>query len=324
MRRLALFVIALVVAGGIWLASAFNDRTLPAAPVTVVIPPGISVASVAVRLYDAHVIANPLALRILSKLRGADRDIGSGRYEFSAHQSLPDILATLRKGGAPLSVRITIPEGFTAKQIATRLSNAGIAGEQALDDEFAHATFDVDGVHVVGLEGLLFPDTYDFTVGMSPHRIAQMLTREFAKQLPKNASQDAKKLGITLDQALIIASIVEREARVEHDRPLIASVMYNRLREKMPLQVDATVEYALPVYKSALSLADLHVDSPYNTYEHQGLPPGPISNPGLPSIIAALHPAKTEYLYYVAKGDGTHAFATTLAQHNANVAKYEK
>ncbi len=324
MRRLALFIVVFVVAGGIWLVSAFNDQTLPAAPVTVVIPPGISVASVAVRLYDAHVIANPLALRILSKLRGADRDIGSGRYVFSAHQSLPEVLATLRKGGAPLSVRVTIPEGFTATQIAARVSAAGIADEQALDNEFTQATFDVDGVHVVGLEGLLFPDTYDFTVGMSPHRIAQMLTHEFATKLPKNASRDAKRLGMTLDQALIIASIVEREARVERDRPLIASVIYNRLREKMPLQVDATVEYALPAYKSALSLADLHVDSPYNTYEHQGLPPGPISNPGLPSIIAALHPAKTEYLYYVAKGDGTHAFATTLAQHNANVAKYEK
>ena len=324
MRRIILVIVLIFAGIALWLGLAITDTRLPVGQVAVVIPPGVSVASVARRLYDAHVIANPIALRFLAKVTDSERDIGSGRYTFSAHQTLQQIMETLRKGGAPLAVRVTLPEGFTDQQVAQRLEQDGLGDATALESYFARATITVGNQHIVGLEGMLFPNTYDFTVGMSPRAIAAVLTREFMRMLPSGASKDAKKLGITVDQALIVASLIEREARVEKDRSLIASVIYNRLREQMPLQIDATVEFALPEYKSVLSLSDLHVNSPYNTYEHIGLPPGPIANPGLPSIIAALHPAKTEYLYYVAKGDGTHAFANTLAEHNANVAKYER
>ena len=168
-------------------------------------------------------------------------------------------------------------------------------------------------------EGFLFPDTYLVPLAATPDDVAEMLTDQFAKELPADAAQRARALHVSVAQAVTVASLVEREAKIEADRPMIAGVIYNRLRQGMPLQVDATIEYALPAHKSELTLHDLRVDSPYNTYQHAGLPPTPIANPGLPSLEAALHPAKTDALYYVYCGNGHHVFAKTLAEHQANV-----
>jgi UPF0755 protein len=165
----------------------------------------------------------------------------------------------------------------------------------------------------------LFPSTYLVPLAATPAQVTHMLTDQFAKELPPDAAARARALHVSVPQTVTVASLVEREAQIEPDRPLIAGVIYNRLRLGMPLQVDATIEYALPQHKSVLSLRDLQVDSPYNTYQHTGLPPTPIANPGLPSLLAALHPAKTDDLYYVYCGNGHHVFAKTLSEHQANV-----
>jgi len=159
------------------------------------------------------------------------------------------------------------------------------------------------------------------TLGAAPSQVEAELTGEFVKRLPRDAAVRARALGVTLPQAVTVASLVEREAKADADRPQIAGVIYNRLRARMPLEVDATIEYALPSHKSELSFADLRIDSPYNTYMHYGLPPTPIANPGTPSLEAALHPSKSDYLYYVYCGNGRHVFAKTLAEHQANVAR---
>jgi UPF0755 protein len=150
------------------------------------------------------------------------------------------------------------------------------------------------------------------------------MTAQFRKELPHGAASKAKALGLNVPQVVTVASLVQQEGKADEERSLIASVIYNRLRLHMPLQIDATLEYTLAHHKDVLTFADVRTDSPYNTYKHEGLPPTPIANPGQPSIAAAFDPKTSGYLYYVAKRDGHSAFAKTLAQHEANVRKYLK
>ena len=179
----------------------------------------------------------------------------------------------------------------------------------------------VDGTRTKNLEGFLFPSTYLVPLGASPEQVEGIMTSEFFRALPRDAASQARRLRVTVPQAIAVASLVEREAKIDADRPMIAGVIYNRLRLGMPLEVDATIEYALPKHKRELSFEDLKIDSPYNSYTHAGLPPTPIANPGRPSMEAALHPSKTEFLYYVYCGNGRHVFAKTLGEHQANVAR---
>ena len=170
------------------------------------------------------------------------------------------------------------------------------------------------------LEGYLFPDTYTVPQGATARDIVQMMLDNFDRRVVTPFGAEAGAFPGGLPAAVTLASLVEREAEVDSDRPLIAAVYRNRLKAGMRLQCDATVQYALPEHKTRLFYADLRVDSPYNTYQHAGLPPTPIANPGLPSIEAALHPAAAQYLYYVAGPGGRHVFSTTLAQHEQAVA----
>jgi UPF0755 protein len=168
-----------------------------------------------------------------------------------------------------------------------------------------------------GLEGYLFPDTYEVRRDATPRDVAALLTAHFMHELPRDYVSAARKLGRTVPQIVTAASLIEREAKVDPERPVMASVYYNRLHRGMPLQVDATIEYALPTHKTALSFADLKIDSPYNTYLYAGLPPTPIANPGRASLYAAFHPASTGYLYYVYRGNGHHQFSDTLEEQQA-------
>jgi UPF0755 protein len=172
------------------------------------------------------------------------------------------------------------------------------------------------------LEGYLFPSTYLVPVGAAPDRIARILTDQFFHELPANAASKARALGLDVPQVITLASLIEREAQADDERPLMAGVYYNRLRAGMPLEVDATIEYVFPEHHDVITRRDLEIDSPYNTYRHTGLPPTPIANPGKASIDAAFAPEHSQYLYYVYKGNGHHAFAKTLEEHNANVERY--
>jgi UPF0755 protein len=326
MRRITALVVALAVALVVGLIAAWYyvvglDRSHPTDATQVIVPQGATLADIASSLEERGVVSNGLAFRILARVEHDDAQVRAGEYAFAPHATQREILEQLLTGGAQVATWITIPEGFTGAQIAQRLAQEGLGKAPAYEHAFRSGSLEVDGTRVHDLEGYLFPNTYLLPLAVTPDQVVQKLTSEFFDQLPADAARRAKALGITVPQAITVASLVEREAKVDADRPMIAGVIYNRLRQGMPLQVDATIEYALPAHKSELSLGDLKIDSPYNTYLHSGLPPTPIANPGLLSIEAALSPAKTEALYYVYCGNGHHVFANTLAEHQANIAR---
>ena len=312
----------LALATGVWWWHAvYGDASHPAQATQVVVERGSSFTRVEAQLADSGVIADPLAFRLLVRLRHEDADVRAGEYRFPPHESENEVLHALLSGGAEVARWVAVPEGFTAKQIAERLQAQGFGSSDAFADAFSRGSLDVDGTKTASLEGFLFPSTYLVPTDATPAQVAKIMTDEFLAKLPADAAERARGLHVTVPQAVTVASMVEREAKVEADRPLIAGVIYNRLKLEMPLEIDATIEYALPEHQTEITRSDLAMDSPYNTYLHAGLPPTPIANPGLPSVEAALHPAKTDALYYVYCGGGRHVFARTLAEHQANVAR---
>ncbi len=325
LRTLVVAAIALffIVGGiaGLILYAVFGDRSHPQAATQVIVPRGSTFAQVAYALADAGVISNVTTFRLLARLRGEESAVRAGEYRFPPHLAESDVLRALVTGGAQVATWVTIPEGYTAAQIAQRLERDGVGAAPAFLNDFMGRGIVVGGVRTKTLEGFLFPSTYLMPLGATPQQAAAPMLAEFFKELPRDAAARARALHVTVPQAVTVASLVEREAKSEGDRPKIAEVIYNRLRLRMPLQVDATIEYALPEHKAQLSFADLKIDSPYNSYVHVGLPPTPIANPGLLSLEAALRPSKGDDLYYVYCGNGAHVFARTLAEHQANVAR---
>jgi UPF0755 protein len=315
----AAFVVLL--AAGALVYAVYGDRSHPKGGGQVVIARGTSFAQVARQLVDAGIISNVTTFRILARLRADEAAVRAGEYRFTPHMTQNEVLRALVSGGAQVAAWVTLPEGFTAAQIAQRLQNAGIGPSQSFLRDFMQQKMVLDGTPTRSLEGFLFPSTYLLPLGASPEQVADPMIAEFFKELPNDARERARALHVTVPQAVTVASLVEREAKSEIDRPRIAGVIYNRLRLNMPLQIDATIEYALPAHKAELSFSDLKIDSPYNTYVHAGLPPTPIANPGRPSLEAAFHPSKSDDLYYVYCGNGRHVFAKSLAEHQANVAR---
>jgi UPF0755 protein len=328
-RALVNTAIAIIVAAGVIVAAAgfwfrdavYGDRSQPAAATTFIVPRGSTLGDVVAGLQNAGILAHPIAFRILARLRNDEADVQSGQFRFPAHQTSDEILRRL-VGGTADAVWVTFPEGFTARQIGTRLAGRSLVNERAFDRYAARTRLNVDGTFTPSLEGYLFPSTYLVPVGATPDRIARILTDQFFRELPANAASKARALGLDVPQVITLASLIEREAQADDERPLMAGVYYNRLRAGMPLEVDATIEYVFPEHHDVITRRDLEIDSPYNTYRHTGLPPTPIANPGKASIDAAFAPEHSQYLFYVYKGNGHHAFAKTLQEHNANVERY--
>jgi UPF0755 protein len=298
------------------------DRALPARLTTVIVPAGATAKEVGALLQSRDIIRSSIAFDVLARATGEAPEVKAGEFAFPAHQTLGDVLAEVTHAGREVATWVTIPEGFTAREVAQTLADRGIGTGSDFERTFLTTPLDVGGTQAPTLEGYLFPDTYLIPRDASPGQVANIMTGAFFSHLPPNANRLAKKLGYTIPQIVTIASLVEREAKVDAERPLMAGVYYNRLRLHMPLQVDATIEYTFPHHKDVITFQDLRADSPYNTYRYAGLPPTPIANPGWPSLNAAFHPQKSQYLYYVSMGNGRSAFARTLAQHEANVAKY--
>ncbi|MEO6835995.1 MAG: endolytic transglycosylase MltG [Candidatus Tumulicola sp.] len=317
----ALATLAAILAGGWFWYTAYRDRSAPAVETHVIVAQGSTFGGVARQLAAGGVINNVLAFRLLARMRGQETDVRAGEYRFAPHQTQDDVLRALVSGGAQVAVWVAIPEGFTSRQIAERFQESGVGPSAAFARAFLRDTIVVDGTRTRNLEGFLFPSTYLIPLGASPQQVESAMTAEFFRQLPRDAAMLARGLHVSVPQAVAVASLVEREAKIDADRPRIAGVIYNRLRLGMPLEVDATIEYALPQHKTALSFGDLKIDSPFNSYTHAGLPPTPIANPGRPSMEAALHPSKSDFLYYVYCGNGRHVFAKTLGGHQANVAR---
>ena len=215
-----------------------------------------------------------------------------------------------------IRVKVIIPEGLTIEETAHILKESADVDSAgfvnlAKDEYFVRSS----GINANTAEGFLFPNTYIFTKGETPSYVLQVMIKKSLNIIDDSLRERAMEMGYTVEQIMTIASMIEKEAMLDRERPIIASVIYNRLKKRMRLQVDATVQYALPEHKNKLLYSDLKVDSPYNTYIHKGLPPGPIASPGLKSIEAAFHPANTSYLYYVSRGDGTHIFSKTMKAH---------
>jgi UPF0755 protein len=267
---------------------------------------------------------------------GADEDIEAGVYALRANMTMEQIARELQHGRMA-STTVTIPEGWRAEQIARLLEEVGIVSAQEFLQFVAQGRAepaylaDRPAGSPASLEGFLFPDTYQFPKRTSAEVVLDMMLQNWDRRVTPEIRQMAEESGRSLYEVLILASIVEREAVVSDERALIAGVYANRLGAGMMLQADPTVQYVKgydaegKVWWSPLLLQDIEkLVSPYNTYQNAGLTPGPICNPGLDSIVAAAKPASTEYLYFVSKGDGSHAFAITFEEHLANQRRYSK
>lgn len=310
-----------------WLLDPVAEGDKP--PVIIEIPKNSSSSSVAKMLKEKNLIKSTLAFRCYSRLKGWDSKIQAGEYQLSASMSIPEILKTIMRG-SQVFYTFTVPEGYNVEQIAQLLAEKGLGSKE----KFLALCKNGDGLEYPFLkkhpgtkyllEGYLFPDTYKITKQSTEKDIIHMMLERFAGELERlDFAEKAEKLNLTVHEAVTIASMIEKEAIFDKERPIISGVIQNRLRKGMPLQIDATVLYALGEHKEVVLYEDLEVESKYNTYKVKSLPPGPIACPGSSSLKAAVEPAQTDYLYYVAKPDGTHAFSKTLTQHNRNVAKYQ-
>lgn len=321
MRALVVLLVATALAVGLaaWALFGRAERPVqPGRPVRVEIPSGASTARIGALLAREGIVANRYAFRAIARLRGLDGRLAPGVYELSTGMRYGDVLARLTSGPPVELVSVTIPEGFTVEQIAERLEQRlGIPRAETLAlARTGAAAFQAEhpylkDAHNGSLEGYLFPKTYRFARGTGAGTVLKTMLEQFDKEIQALDIARARAEGFTLHEVVTMASIIEREAALDRERPLIASVIRNRLARGMPLEIDATVEYVLPGHRFRLRYKDLRIDSPYNTYRVRGLPPGPIANPGIASLRAAVAPARTRYLYYVLTGrDGSHTFTT--------------
>lgn len=293
-----------------------------------------SVDSVSERLQDVGLIRSPGFFRLWLRLRGDADQIIAGRYRLDTSMSTSTIINTLTSENAALAqeVLVRFQEGWRTEEYAEALVNAGVL--ESVDDFLAATrdgrwnatyTFLHSRPSTVALEGYLFPDSYNIRMDDTPEEIIDRLLTTFGERMPTDMQARASALGLTVHQVMTIASIIEREAVLPQERPLIAAVYLNRMAIPMPLQADPTVQYQLGElgdWWPVIDGSDLQIDGRYNTYLNPSLPPGPICNPSTASIEAVLSPATTDFLFFVAKGDGSHAFAVTGEEHQRNVEQY--
>ena len=282
------------------------------------IAPGMTARQVGEHLEREGLIRSSLYFRILARVKRFDRQIHAGEHWVGGSESTLTILGQLLSGGVCVT-RVTVPEGLTLRQMGDVIAET----MTFTADEFYAATTDSAVVERYGwtgastLEGFLFPDTYHFDARTGVDGVIGTMARRFGDMFTPEMQARADSLGMTVREVITLASIVEKEAMVEDERPVISQVFHKRLKLGYKLGADPTVKYALQRNHHRLSLRDIKVDSPYNTYLYDGLPPGPICSPGMRSIRATLSPADTDYLYFVANWDGTHTFTRTLREHNA-------
>ncbi|MEO8878858.1 MAG: endolytic transglycosylase MltG [Gemmatimonadaceae bacterium] len=309
-----------VVAIAICLASLVAcESSAHGAAVKVTIPPGASLRTAADSLHRARLISWPKLFRYYAKVSGDDHDIKAGTYSLRSGESWSQLITALRDGEG-LERKLTIPEGWNLFSIVPALATAlGAPPESvavAVRDTVMLRELDIP---TETLEGYLFPDTYIFAYGTAPHVAVREMVTRFEHVWNPAWDERLQQLAMSRNDVMALASIIEREARLPEERAIISAVYHNRLRLQMPLQADPTVEYALGGHRDRLYFKDLDVESPYNTYRHPGLPPGPIASPGKASIEAALFPAAVPYLYFVASPDGHHEFRTTFKAHTEAV-----
>ncbi|MSP22422.1 MAG: endolytic transglycosylase MltG [Dehalococcoidia bacterium] len=299
----------------------------------VIVKQGMGGDAIANLLVERGVITDVRRFRTLLGVTGASSELQAGCYEIARGTPTIEVIRRLR-GGLTTDRVLVIPEGLRQEEVAERAVRAGIG----TSDEWASALRVATAAPGpagrpagAGLVGYLFPAAYPVECDTTPDTLLKAMIEAFATEVPPALLGEAQRAGLTVQDVITIASIVEREAVVKEERAVIASVYRNRLEDDIGLDADPTVQYAVATpesvarygwWKRGLTFQDLTNRSPYNTYVHEGLPPGPIASPGFEAIEAAVRPARTDFLFFVAKGDGTHAFARTLTEHNRNVVQY--
>ena len=325
-RVVAIGVLLLIVAGLAWFANALFQpfKGDGGERIRVTIPRGSSLSQIADRLEAAGVIEDAGFFQLRARITGHSGDLRPGSYELRKDMSFTAALDALQQGVPPNVVQVAIPEGLSRREI--RPLTKGLRGNymRASRRSSKLDPTDYKAPRGASLEGFLFPATYELKKGRPVRQLVNEQLAEFKRNFAKVDLSYARRKNLTPYDVLTIASLIDREAMVAKERPLIASVIYNRLHESIPLGIDATVRFITNNWKRPLRKSELANPSPYNTRVHAGLPPGPIGNPGIDSIRAAARPARTRYLYFVVKpgGDGAHAFARTDAEHQRNVERY--
>jgi UPF0755 protein len=309
-------VISVLLFGGFLLSHVFFARSGNAERAEVRVEQGEPFAAVVRKLREQRVISNETLFLLWARLTGAEKKIHWGVYRFDPSLPPKEVLHRLVTGKG-VFLTVTIPEGLTIKEIAELLAKMQIADREkflavAADRELL-ASF---GLESNGIEGYLFPDTYQFTPMTSEKEIIVTMVEQFRKVSASLLNRSGKTVELNAHEIITLASIIEKETAVEAERPLVSAVFHNRLKRNMPLQSDPTVIYGLKEFNGNLTRKDLKDPNPYNTYRIPALPPGPICNPSLASIKAALQPAEVPYLFFVSKNDGTHVFSENLESHN--------
>lgn len=309
----------------------------PGAPVLVSVEPGEGPREIGEKLEEAGVIRSATQFEVLVALMGYDRILQAGEYDLRVNMPTLDVIYRMRRG-IMTTRSVTVVEGWRIEQIADAVAQEGIPREEFIaaasrtdyDFEFLDELDEDDT-----LEGYLYPATYPVRAGDTAEELVLRMLETFDQTVPQGVREASVNVGLTFHQVVTLASIIEREAVIPQERPIMAQVFLTRLALGIPLEADPTVQYALTLedpssveefgyWKPELTAADLEVFSPYNTYQRAGLPPGPIASPRLDSIIAVVQPADTEYLYFVARPDGSHAFAETFEEHLENVEMYRQ
>lgn len=314
-------IVILLIAGGVFLAYGLLLPAGPSQQKLVQLKPGSSGKHIAAALQSAGIIRNQYAFLAWHYLHGR-KPLKAGEYAFDHPATAREVYARIARGDIYFHT-VVVPEGYNIFDIAGVIEEAGLGKREdflKIEQNESALVKDIDP-QAPSLEGYLFPDTYHFTRTQSMHDMAAAMVHRFR--------QEAKEIGLNQNfHAMVtMASIVEKETGAAEERPEVASVFYNRMQKHMVLATDPSVIYAALLngrYNGVIHQSDLHFDSPYNTYRISGLPPGPISNPGKASLLAAMHPAQTEYLFFVSDNQGHHRFAKTDAEHVANVQAYRR
>ncbi len=301
-------------------------------PVKFVVEDGDDWGVVSTKLSDMKLVSTSSAVKGYVKEKELNDRLQPGEFTLKKSMSLPQIVDEMTKASEQKeAVRVTIPEGYESKMIAQLLEEKGvIKSQEKFLNILKEESFDYDFLKDVDkksyLEGYLFPDTYEFYVESDEKEVIKRLLDRFSEVYTEEFRTRAKELNLSDNEVITLASIVQREARAMNEFPLVASVFHNRLKQDMKLQACSTVQYVIDERKDVLTNDDIAIDSPYNTYKYEGLPPAPISSVGKDAIKAALYPEDSEYLFFVVKnkGDGSHYFAKTYDEHLANIEKSEQ
>ena len=325
MRKVLPFFLGIflvVVVGAYWVLNytGSNKDLATGSPYLITVEPGMTTADIANLLHKQKLVKTPEAFRLEAKFRGLERDLQAGRYEITAGMSNSEIVEVLSKGQVQ-RVRFTVPEGFTVVKTAKKIEAEGLGSAEKFIEAARNYTpypyMETSDPNVIyKAEGFIFPSTYMFDIGMNEKDMLAMMVKEFNTQMNKeNIPEEAEKQKMSIRDLVNMAALVEMEAVFKEEQPRIAGGFLRRLEIYMPIQSDTTIQYILGTQKEEITIADTRIQNPYNTYQNPGLPPGPISSPGMSAIKAVLNPEKTEYLYFVAEKDGHHRFTKTYAEH---------